>query len=536
MLVLVASFVAAHAQTAAEPPAQPQPCVPVIFDGREVSEICWSPVGMSLESRAATVSERLLGIARDVAAPPIRVHNRDGDVALMAGEQPVSLVFEQDARRAGVTKEQLAQQWATSYEQAVRAYRDARSTANIIRGILLALLIVAASLALLVAIAKAIRRAGTAACSQLERKLQTADARVIELLPNEVTRNLVLRALKLLRISASLVVIYFATQLLLGLFPSTRHLAQQMLTAVLAQVRGFIGAAWSAGPSLMFIALVALVTWYVIKFLRYLFRKIGNGAITIEGFRPSWAGTTQKLISFFVIVLAALIAYPYIPGSDSPAFKGISLFLGVLVSLGSTGLVANLVSGIILTYVDAFQIGDLVMIGEDCGYVLNKSVLTTQLRTRTNRLITLPNANVLAHRVVNLTSPDTQGLVVTSTVGIGYEAPWRQVETLLKAAALRTPGVRTSPEPFVLERALDQFSVAYELNAYLEPGVPIYLAEAALNRNILDAFSEAGIQIMTPSYQDDPKQPKIPPVADATMAQTANTPQDKTKRVPRPVG
>ena len=230
------------------------------------------------------------------------------------------------------------------------------------------------------------------------------------------------------------------------------------------------------------------------------------------------------------MILAVLIAYPYIPGSESAAFKGVTLFLGVLVSLGSTGLVSNLVSGIMLTYMDAFQVGDMVMIGEESGYVVKKSVLTTQLRTRTNRVITIPNANVLTNRVVNLTSPDSRGLVVTSTVGIGYEVAWRQVEALLKLAASRTPGVRSSPEPFVLERALDQFSVTYEINAYLEHGVRLYLAEAELNRNILDAFSDAGVQIMTPSYEGDPEQPKVaamPPTAKPEGVDTGQHPADQ---------
>jgi len=444
MLVLAVPRVTVTAQSPA--PVQPSPCAPVLLDGKEVSRICWSPGAVKTKVRAAGISERILRIAQDPAAAPIKVYSEGGAVALMSGEQLVSMVFDGDAQSAGVAKEQLAQRWATAFDRAIQKYREARSMQNIVRSGLLALLIVAAGLVLLIAIGRGTRRASTVACSRLEHRLQSVDARVIELLPNEVTRNLVVRSLKLLRVAASLFVIYLATQLLLGLFPATAHLAQQMLTAVMRQVQAFAGTAWSAGPSLVFIAVVAVFTWYLLKLLRYVFRKIGDGAISIEGFRPSWAGTTQKLVSFCVVILALLIAYPYIPGSESAAFKGVSLFLGVLVSLGSTGLVSNLVSGIMLTYMDAFQVGDLVTIGEESGYVVNKSVLTTQLRTRTNRVITIPNANVLTNRVVNLTSPDSRGVVVTSTVGIGYEVPWRQVEELLKLADSRAPGVRSSPE------------------------------------------------------------------------------------------
>ncbi len=521
MLVLAVLRVTVTAQSPA--PVQPSPCSPVRLDGKEVSRVCWSPGATKPKVRADAISERVLRIAQDPAAAPIKVYSEGGEVALMSGEQLVSMVFDGDAQSAGVTKEQLAQQWATAFGRAIKTYREARSTQNIIRRVLLALLIVGAGLVLLIAIGRGTRRVATVACNRLERRLQSVDARVIELLPNEVTRNLVVRSLKLLRVAASLLVIYLAVQFLLGIFPATANLAEQMLTAVLRQLKAFAGAVWTAGPSLVFIAVVAVFTWYLLKFLRYVFRKIGEGAISIEGFRPSWAGTTQKLVSFCVVILALLIAYPYIPGSESAAFKGVSLFLGVLVSLGSTGLVSNLVSGIMLTYVDAFQVGDLVMIGEESGYVVKKSVLTTQLRTRTNRVITIPNANVLTNRVVNLTAPDSRGVVVTSTVGIGYEVPWRQVEGLLKLAASRTAGVRSSPEPFVLERALDQFNVTYEINAYLEPGVRLYLAEAELNRTILDAFNEAGVQIMTPSYEGDPAQPKV-----AAVTSSATPPSSAT--------
>ena len=488
---------------------QSAPCAPVLLEGVEAARICSAAGTLKPDIRAAAISQRLLRVARNPAAPPIQVQSSDGVLVLLSGDQLVAAVFEGDAQSAGIAKEQLAGQWAASFERAARTYRDVHSTQNIIRRAVLAVLLVAAVTVLLIVIRRGTQRAGTAFWTRLVHRLESADARVVELLPNDVTRNLFVRGLKLVRLAPSLLVIYVAIQLLLGLFPATRSLARQMLAATLRPVKAFATAAWDAAPSLAFVALVALFTWYLLRLIRYIFRKVADGTIPIEGFRPSWAGTTQKLVSFFVVVLAALIAYPYIPGSESDAFKGVSLFLGILVSLGSTGLVSNVVSGIMLTYMDAFQVGDMVMIGEQAGFVVKKSVLTTQLKTRTNRVVTIPNSNVLTHQVVNLTSPDSPGIVVTSTVGIGYDVPWRQVEALLKQAALRTAGVQSPPEPFVLVRALEQFSIAYEINAYLERGMRLYIIEAELNRNVLDAFNNAGIQIMTPAYEGDPERPKV---------------------------
>lgn len=257
--------------------------------------------------------------------------------------------------------------------------------------------------------------------------------------------------------------------------------------------------------------LVAFARWYLIKLNRYIFSKVAEGVIRFQDFRPSWAPTTERLLSLVLIVLGILVAFPYIPGSESPAFRGVSIFLDVLVSLGSTGLISNIVSGIMLTYMDSFQRGDLVNIGSETGYVVRSSLFTTTLRTRTNRIITLPNASILSTSVVNYSNPGETGIVVTALVGIGYDEPWRQVEAILKLAASRTACIREDPPPFVLERALNQFDVTYELNAHLKPAYPIYLAEAELNRQILDAFNEFGVQIMTPLYETDPAQLKVVP-------------------------
>jgi small-conductance mechanosensitive channel len=212
-----------------------------------------------------------------------------------------------------------------------------------------------------------------------------------------------------------------------------------------------------------------------------------------------------------LIVLAVLISYPYIPGSRSAAFQGISIFLGLLLSLGSTGLVANLVTGIMLTYMDAFRPGDLIKVGEFMGRVQRVSMLTTQLQTRKNEIVTIPNSLMLAHEVTNLSCLGEKKLIVSSSIGVGYDVPWQQVESLMKLGASRTPGVNRSVESFVYTLSLNQFDITHEVNVFLEEGASYWETRSELNRNVLNAFNEYGVQIMTPAYEGDPEQAKVVP-------------------------
>jgi small-conductance mechanosensitive channel len=311
------------------------------------------------------------------------------------------------------------------------------------------------------------------------------------------------------RWAASLFVIYLALQVLFSIFPQTRPLGERMLEGVMRPTRQFGHSAWDSAPSLFFILMIAVVCRYILHLVSFAFARIGEGHVRIEGFRPQWAAVTARLVNIALILLAVLIAYPYIPGSESAAFKGFSLFLGVLVSLGSTGVVANVFNGIVLTYMDSFQIGDFIQIGETQGYVETTSLFVTRLRTRQQRVVTIPNSQVLSSQITNYSAATASSLTLSTTAGIGYDTPWRQVEAMLLAAAGKTRTVRETPSPFVLEVSLNSFDITYELTVFLTGEIPINLVRAELNRNILDEFNQYGVQIMTPAYRADPAKPAV---------------------------
>ena len=207
-----------------------------------------------------------------------------------------------------------------------------------------------------------------------------------------------------------------------------------------------------------------------------------------------------------------LFRSPYLPGSGSEAFKGVSLFAGVVFSLGSSGVISNIMAGYSLTYRRAYKVGDWVQIGDTIGHVETIRLQVTHVRSPKNEEVIIPNSLILNNSVTNYSSlARKRGLILHTTVGIGYETPWRQVEAMLLVAAERTPGLLREPPPFVLHRTLGDFCVNYELNVYCDrpsEQMPLY---TELHRNILDVFNEHGVQIMTPAYEGDPAEPKVVP-------------------------
>ena len=261
-------------------------------------------------------------------------------------------------------------------------------------------------------------------------------------------------------------------------------------------------------PSLFFIAFIVVVAVYVLRGIRFFFNEISKGSITIKGFYPDWANPTFNIIRLLVIAFAFIIAFPYIPGSHSSAFKGVSVFIGILVSLGSSSAMANFISGIIMIYMRPFARGDRVRIGETIGDVIDRTILRTRLLTPKNERVTIPNSQVLSGQIINFTSKAAiKDLILHTTVTIGYDVPWRDVHKILLDAAKETENLIDDPEPFVLQKSLQDFYVEYEVNAYTKKPRRIPATYSELHQNIQDKFNEAGVEILSPHYrmqrQDD---------------------------------
>lgn len=294
---------------------------------------------------------------------------------------------------------------------------------------------------------------------------------------------------------------YFYITLAFGLFSFSKNWSAKLLGFIFDPLYTVLTSFVSFLPNLFYIIVIIIVFRYLLKFVRFLFDEVGKGNITFTAFHTEWADPTYKIVRFLILVLAAIVIFPYLPGSNSPFFQGISVFVGVLFSLGSSTAISNMVSGVVITYMRPFRIGDRVKIADTVGDIIEKNLLITRVRTIKNVDITIPNAMVLGNHIINFSSSaKKRGLILHTSVTIGYDAPWKQIHELLISAAKETENILSDPPPFVLQTSLDDFYVSYEINAYTDQPNSMAKTYSILHSKIQDKFNEAGVEIMSPHY------------------------------------
>jgi len=486
---------------------------PVVVDGRVLAQVR-GIAGRPAEERAAAIEERIVVAARDASLDPAQVHvEESGDVSrIQAGDQLLMGVFDSDAELEQLDRQVLAEMQAGVLRDAIARYRADRTPEKLVAATERALVATAIFLALLVAIYLATNRIARWMTATLRPKVLAMRSQALGFLPGEQVWASISATARTLRFLLVALMAYLFAQYTLTLFPSTRPIGMRLASYLLDPLRTLGQQFVDELPSLMFLLVIFVLTRFVLRLLKFSFAAIGSGAVHVSGFEPQWAAPTYRLVRVGVIAFALVIAYPYIPGSDSEAFKGLSIFAGVLFSIGSSSFIANYMAGYTLIYRRLFAVGDRVKIGDIVGEVLETRVQVTRIRTYKNEEVIIPNSSILTSEVTNFTSlASKRGLILHTMVGIGYEVPWRQVEGMLLTAAERTQGVLKDPKPFVLQTGLGDFAVTYEINAYVGTTQDIAGRYNELHGHILDVFNEHGVQIMTPAYEGDPPEPKVVP-------------------------
>ncbi len=501
------------ATTAAGNAAPVPETAPVVIDGVTLFEVR-GVSAFPAARRAASVAARIEAMAKDEAIAPnaIEIVDRGDRVRIGAGKHEILNVFDVDAKIEGVSRQILAEVYRARIAEAVTDYRRVRTPRALlfVAGYVLAAAVLLA--VVLYLLGKGFRRLNALVAQHVQRKVGDVQIQTFRLLSADSLWAGLQGVLRTAHVVAALVAMLAFIDLALGQIPWTRG-AERRLSSVLVEPLVTIGNGLAeAVPNLVFIAILIIVTRYLLKVVRLFFAAIAHGSVKLETFDQDWAWPTYRIVRLLVIAFAAVVAYPYIPGSESGAFKGISLFLGVIFSLGSTSVIANIIAGYTMTYRRAFRVGDRVKIGAHVGDVEEVRLLVTSLRSLKGERVVIPNSIILNSDLVNFSGiSGTQGLILHTTVGIGYETPWRQVEAMLLMAAERTPGLLREPGAFVLQQALGDFCVTYELNVHCDQPRQMPQLYTALHRNILDVFNEYGVQIMTPAYVADTPQSKVVP-------------------------
>jgi len=461
----------AQAQAQAQAQKAPAPRVnsaPVIIDGQQLFTIR-GVSAFPAERRAANVREAIIELAENEDFDPkgLSIQEQDDRSEIVAGDLLIVRIFDVDAELENVPRPLLAEVYRTKIAQTIEEYRQARSSTVLFRGTLFALLATATLAVLLWGAMRLFRWLLNWSQENVQRGVEELASKSHHLIPAGPIWSIITVLLRVVRTVVYLMLAYFYLNSVLGLFPWTRPFAKILFKLVLDPLASLWVGFVDSVPSLAFLVVLWFVVRYLLRLIRTFFRAVDRGRITLEGFDPDWAMPTYKLVRLAVIAFGIVIAYPYIPGSDSMAFKGVSVFAGVLLSLGSSSFIANSIAGLSMTYRAAFREGDRIRVGDVVGTVEEIKLMVTRVRTPKNEFVVMPNSNILNTDVVNYTQmAQKEGLILHTEVGIGYDTPWRQVDAMLKMAADRTEHLLKDPPPFVLQKSLGDFAVIYELNAY----------------------------------------------------------------------
>jgi small-conductance mechanosensitive channel len=517
-LILVASLLAtlslpapaalaSQPQTDAPPRAEPAPQdpesdhlpAPVVLGGEPIIWVA-APAGpYGTQFRADRIGQRLREIVRDrsILNPTVTVTEAEASSELRVGPRLLMVVTPQDARNVGAARAPLAQHYARELEAAIRAERLRYAPATLVRSGLFALI---ATVLLAVAV-WFIQRLARVVRVVIVRRRAALRVQQAEIVSADRLGRAIERVIRAVRAVLLLVAVDVYLTYVLGLFPWTRAASLKLLDYVVTPIRSAAAAFLDYLPNLLFLIVIGTIIYAAIRLVALFFGQIRQGKIVFSNFPAEWADPTNKIARVLLIAFGVVVAFPYLPASDSPAFTGVSVFMGILVSLASSSALSNMIAGIVLTYTNAFRLGDRVRVGETFGDIVETSLLATHIRTIRNEDVTLPNGVVLSSSVINYSrAANTLGLILHTTVTIGYDAPWRKVHDLLIGAARATPGVRDDPPPFVWQTALNDFYVTYEVNAYTSSAREMVDIYAALHGRIQDAFYAAGVEIMSPHY------------------------------------
>ncbi len=476
---------------------------PVIVNGKTLFYIRSREGSQTPAERADTISKRIAAIANNPFRTNFQVRVVDSDVGtdLMIGNDLILTVSDFDASVYGVKRAELAQYAANILQQELATLRQQASVENQIRGWIQTLILLAILIVLLWVVNRLYHRLERRVNDSFTQRFERQNAGETLRYASQPLRLVVLFLLRVTRYLVWLILLIGLLPIVLSFFPATRGLYDQIIELIreplIAVWEGFVAFL----PNLFFIVVIAVVAWFIIRAERAFFDQIEKGNLQLGGFEADWAPLTKNLLMVLLVALTLVIIFPYLPFSDAPAFQGLSIFIGLLITLSSSSAIANLIAGVLLTYNGAFRVGDLVEVGGTLGTVMEKRLFTTSVHTFKNEQVSIPNSAVIGASIRNYsTLAKENGLILHTQITIGYDAPWREVHQLLIAAAQATNDILADPPPYVLQRALNDWSVAYEINAFTRQAAKMPRILSELMSNIQDKFNAAGVEIMSPSF------------------------------------
>lgn len=478
---------------------------PVLGAFKDTLFLMYNRLGsFSAEERAEAISNRLIKLQSNFNFNP-------NDLKIVKAETTTDIVFDENillsvSENDGIWNDKLAGVLAENYRiliiQNIQEHREATSFITIVTEISLSLLVILIFSTLIYFATKLFKWTAAKIEFNEEKAIKGIKIKNYTLFDAKRQVNALLLVNKTVKWFLILLLIYIALPILFGIFPWTKNFTEVLFGYILDPLKNIASGIWNYLPNLITIIVIIVFFNYVMKGIHFLKDEIANENLKFAGFYPDWANPTFQIIRVMIYAFMIVVIFPYLPGSDSPIFKGVSVFLGFLFTFGSAGSLANLIAGLVLTYMRLFKIGDRVKIGDVSGDVIEKSLLVTRVRTIKNEIISIPNSTVMSNHTINYSSDTVdKGLILHTTITIGYDVPWVKIHEALLEAAERTDMLLKEPKPFVLQTSLEDFYVTYQINAYTKDANKQAKIYSDLHSNIQDSCNEAGIEILSPHYR-----------------------------------
>ena len=479
------------------------PGVPVVVEGDTLFYLYTKRGGYTPLQRAEMIDAAIMQLGKRFTLHPDSVYIESSDIVtdLMYGNKVIASFTDQDGLWEGRSREQLATDKRKIVVQKLKELKEEHSLWQLGKRILYFVLVLAGQYLLFWLTGWLFRKLKVRIQKLKDTRLKPISIQNYELLDTQRQVNLLIFLSNLLRYVIMLLQLLITVPLLFAIFPQTKGLAYQIFSYIWNPIKNILVGIVDYIPNLFAILIICFAVKYLVRLVHYLSREVEAGRLKFGGFYPDWAMPTYHIIRFLLYAFMIAMIYPYLPGAKNGVFQGISVFVGLIISLGSSTVIGNVIAGLVITYMRPFKLGDRIQLNDTTGSVIEKTPLVTRIKTPKNEVVTIPNSFIMSSHTVNYSASAREyGLIIHSEVTIGYDVPWRQVHQLLIEAALNTPGVIDDPRPFVLETSLSDWYPVYQINAYIREADKLAQIYSDLHQNIQDRFNEAGIEIMSPHY------------------------------------
>lgn len=458
----------------------------------------------SPEERALATEQKLKDLANDpfFKSDSIKLFEGDFSFDLMYGESVITSVDQADADAEGTSKELVAKARRAKIIYAIQQYRTVTSAGAIVKNAAISLGILILLIFIITLINKLFKRLNTKADLWQDSFMKRLKLKDYEFFNRQRQLAILLFVLKFTKWTLILILLVINLLAIFYLLPWTKSFSIAILGFVITPLKNIISNFWDYTPNLITIIVILIFARLIIKLFKFLSNEVEKETLRIPGFYSDWALPTFNIVRVLIIAFTLVAIWPFLPGSGSQVFQGVSVFFGLVFSLTSASALSNFIAGLTITYTRSFKLGDRVKIGDVTGDIIEKSMLVTKIKTIKNEEITVPNTKIMNTEVINYsTCASTIGLIIHTTVTIGYDTPWRQIHELLINAALNTPLILKTPAPFIMQTALNDFYISYQLNAYTRSPNEMAVIFSDLHQNIQDTFNNAGVEIMSPHYK-----------------------------------